>query len=187
MSHEVSFFEMKGPLGELADQCSPENGGRERFDEFKLWLKKVSTRFFVHLRTVRISAQSAVITSEEYFTEAGVKWMGNNFKSQFLGLKVGATSDAELNVHKLTVASRDIPILAELDDKAEIFVSRFKAFLAENRNSSEWFIFYLRGKDNNLWAVFADWNSIYRGWGVDAYSVTDRHRWRDGRQVVSQV
>ncbi len=184
---KVDVSEFKGPLGELMDQCSPENGGRERFDEFNLWLKKVSIRLLVLLRTVRISAQSAITTSEEYFAEAGVKFMGDNFKSQFLGLKVVSTEAAELNVNKLTIASRDIPILAELDDKAEISVSQFRAFLAENRKSSEWFIFYLRGKDDNLWAVYAFWRSIYRGWRVFAYSVTNRGRWRDGGQVVSQV
>lgn len=187
MTHEVSFSEMKGPLGELADQCSPENGGRERFDEFKLWLKKVSTRLLVLLRTVPISAQSAVTTSEEYFEGAGVKFMGSNFRAQFLGLEVGATSSVELKVQELTVASKDIPILYELGDQAENSVSQFRAFLAENRNSSEWFIFYLRGKDGNLWAVGAFWHSVHRGWRVRANSVTRRFGWLVGGRVVSQV
>ena len=41
----IDVFEMKGPLGELYDQCSGENG-RARFEEFKLWLKKVATGSF---------------------------------------------------------------------------------------------------------------------------------------------
>ena len=43
MSHEVSLVEFEGPLGELVQQCK---SNRTRFDEFKLWLKKVATGNF---------------------------------------------------------------------------------------------------------------------------------------------
>ena len=43
MSHEVSLVEFEGPLGELVQQCKSNRG---RFDEFKLWLKKVVTGTF---------------------------------------------------------------------------------------------------------------------------------------------
>ena len=138
------------------------------------------------LRAVVIPAQPAVTTSKEYFEEAGVRSMGSNFESQFLGLEVGATEDAELAVRKLEEASLDAPILAELGDKAEISVSQFRAFLAENRESQEWFIFYLKGRDGELWAVDADWLVVCGGWGVDADSVSDPDRWDRGRQVVSR-
>ena len=149
--------------------------------------KVVVKSILVFLRTVKVAAQPAVATSEEYFKEAGVVWMGGDFKAQFLGLEVPTIEEAELAVRKLEEASPDIPILAELEDKAEISVSQFRAFLSAHRESSEWFIFYLRGRDGNLWAVFAYWCVDYGGWRVGADSVTFPGRWFRGSQVVSQV
>ena len=139
------------------------------------------------LRTVRIVAQPAVTTSEEYFKEAGVVWMGDSYKAQFLGLEVGATEESELAVRKLEEVSPDTPILAELGDKAEISVSQFRAFLAENCESREWFVFYLKGRDGELWAVYSDWDVVIGGWDVYASSVTDPNGWDAGDRVVSQV
>ncbi|MDO8496283.1 MAG: hypothetical protein Q7S43_03120 [bacterium] len=45
MLHEVSLAEFEGPLTELKQQCSGKNG-RERFEEFKLWLKGVVSGIF---------------------------------------------------------------------------------------------------------------------------------------------
>lgn len=139
------------------------------------------------LRTVRIAAQPAITTSEEYFKEAGVVWMGENFKAQFLGLEVPAIEETELAVRRLEQNSLDTPILAELGDKAEIFVSQFKVFLNEHRGSNEWFIFYLKGRDKKLWAVDAYWDVDDDGWRVVADSVAGPDRWNRGCQVVSQV
>jgi hypothetical protein len=41
--NDVSLTEFEGPLGELVQQCK---SNRSRFDEFKLWLKKVATGTF---------------------------------------------------------------------------------------------------------------------------------------------
>ena len=139
------------------------------------------------LRTVRIVAQPAVTTSEEYFKEAGVVWMGDSYKAQFLGLEVGATEESELAVRKLEEVSPDTPILAELGDKAEISVSQFRAFLAENRESREWFVFYLKGRDGELWAVYSFWDVGDGGWSVLASSVACPNGWDAGDRVVSQV
>lgn len=137
------------------------------------------------LRTVRIAAQPAITTSEKYFKKAGVVWMGDNFKAQFLGLEVPAAEEAELAVHRLGEVSLDAPIRAELGNKTEISVSQFRAFLAGERGRSKWFVCYLRGKDGNPWAVFAYWYSSYREWDVDAYSVGDPDVWVAGCQVLS--
>ena len=139
------------------------------------------------VRTVPVAAQPAVTTSKEYFEEAGVRTMGSNFGSQFIGLEVAAVDRAELAVRRLEEASPDATIRAELDDKAETSVSQFKAFLAANRGSPEWFLFYLRGKDGNLWAVGADWDAEYCDWDVDADSVEYPREWLAGHQVLSQV
>lgn len=136
------------------------------------------------LRTVKIGARPAITTSEEYFKEAGVVWMGDNFKAQFLGLEVPAAEETELAVRKLEEDSVDASILGELGDKAEISVSQLWAFLNTHRGCSEWFIFYPKGK---LWAVYTFWGAGFGGWGVGADSVGGPGRWFQGRQVVSQV
>ena len=138
------------------------------------------------LRTVRVASHPGITASEEYFQEAGVKVMGDNFKAQFLGLKVPAADGAELAVHRLEEASLDAPIRAELGEKTEISVSQFQAFLAANRESPEWFIFYLN-KDGKPWAVGAYWLVGRGGWFVGALSVADPGGRSLGRQVVSQV
>jgi len=138
------------------------------------------------VRTVRVDAQPTVTTSKQYFEEAGVRWTGENFKDQFLGLEVSETGEIELVVRKLTEDSPDALILAELGDKAETPVSTFRAFLNANRGSSEWFIFYLKGKDGNLWAVYAFWFVEYVGWYVIAYSVSDPLWWFAGYRAVSR-
>lgn len=134
------------------------------------------------LRTVRIAAQSAITTSEEYFKGAGVVLMTDNFKTQFLDLEVPAAGEAELAVRRLKEASVGAPILAELEEKAEIEVSQFRAFLAENRKG-EWFVSYLRGRNGKLWAVDACW--LGGGWGVDAYLI-EYPGWHGARQVLSR-
>jgi len=138
------------------------------------------------IRTLWVSAQPAVTTSEDYFKEAGVVVMGDNFQNQFLGLEIGASERTEFTIRKLEKESLDRPILDELGDKAEISASQFKAFLAENRRSPEWFIFYLRGRDGNLWAVIAHWNSVIDGWYVRAFSVGNPNEWVAGHRVVSR-
>lgn len=126
------------------------------------------------------------VTNLEYFQEAGVVWMGEQFQALFLGLEIGNTDPVELVVHELPEKMLDKEILAELGDKAELTVSQFKAFLAGNRKSKEWFILYLRGKDGNLWAVGASWGAYGDGWGVDANSIDNPLEWSAGSQVVSR-
>lgn len=146
----------------------------------------VAKSIFTLLRTVKIAAQPDVTTSKEYFKEAGVVVAGSNFEDQFYGLEVPATEETELAVHRLEQASVDAPILAELGNEAEISVSQFRVFLAANRESQEWFIFYLRGRDGNIWAVHACWNSFSREWHVRAYSVGYPNVWSQGFLVLSR-
>ena len=171
-----------------SEACINRMGGWDNFLRFIGGQGKIVFESILTLvRTVRIAAQPAVTTSKEYFEEAGVKSTGSNFESQFYGLEVAATDEAELAVRKLEKNSLDAPILAELGDKAETSVSQFRAFLATNRESKEWFIFYLRGKDGNSWAVFARWFADHGGWRVGAFSVDNPGVWDAGGQVLSQV
>jgi hypothetical protein len=140
------------------------------------------------LYKVKIGAQPTLTTSEQWFQEAGValELMGQDFRAQFLGLEVPAVGDAELVVRKLEQDSLDVHIMAELGDKAEISVSQFRAFLAAHRESPEWFLFYLKGKDGKFWAVSARWSFDYSGWHVEARSVQRSYGWAAGGRVPSQ-
>ena len=113
-------------------------------------------------------------------------WVNDVFQTEFYGLDLPATEEIELAVRKLEEASLDAPILDELGDKAEISASQFRAFLAANRESSEWFIFYLNGR-NGKRAVDAYWYVGLGGWVVNANSVTNPNRWNQGNQVVSKL
>jgi len=170
-----------------SEACINRMGGWSNFLRFIGGQGKVVFETILTMvRTVLIPAQTAVTTSKKYFEEAGVVWMGDNFKTQFLGLEVGAVEAGGLDVRKLEEASLDAPILTELGDKAKLAIQQFKAFLAENRKSSEWFVFYLTGKDGRLWAVDADWNSDDDGWNVRANSVENPLGWDAGSRVVSR-
>jgi len=170
-----------------SEACINRMGGWDNFLRFIGGQGKVVFEtILTHMWLFSCPAQPAVSTSKKYFEDAGVKWTGSNFESQFYGLEVPASKQTEFAIRKLGEASLDAPILAELGDKAEISVSQFRAFLAENRKSTEWFIFYLRGKDGNLWAVDAHWNSGFDGWDVDADSVESLVRWLAGDRVVSR-
>ena len=151
-------------------------------------LEVVRKKTLTVVRKVNVAAQPPVTTSEEWFKEAGVGLMGDNFKAQFLDLEVPATEEAEFTVRKLEQASVDDPIIKELGgkEKAEILPSQFRAFLATNRESPEWFIFYLKGKDGNLWAVDARWRDFSRDWRVRAGSLDDPVEWGGGHRVLSR-
>jgi len=164
-----------------------------RMGGFENWLrfaggqgKIVFDTILAFLRTQLIAPLAAITASEEYFGEVEVKWMGDNFKAQFLGLELPCTERAEMKVAKLEKSSLDALILAELGDKAEITVSQFREFLGCNCASPEWFIFYLRGKDGNLWAVLASWSAGGGGWRVEALSVADPDGWLADGRVVSR-
>ncbi len=177
-----------GQLNALVKKIGEKNAHAILGDKvkFSIVFETVASTLLTLLRTVRMPAQPAVTTSKQYFAEAGAKWFGNNFESQFLGLEVPVTDVAELAVRKLEQSSLDAPILTELGDKAETSVSQFKQFLADNRGSTEWFIFYLRGKDGRLWAVSASWVADGGGWYLGARSVESPGRGGAGDRVVSR-
>jgi len=139
------------------------------------------------VREVNITAQPAITTSEDYFKEAGIGWMGGNFKAQLLGLEVAAIGETDLlTLWELKVASVDDAIIAELGDKAEVSVSQFTAFLAANRENPRWFIAYILGRNGNPWAVLAHGLDQLRFWRVEAYSVDSPIEWNAGHHVISR-
>lgn len=133
-----------------------------------------------------LPAQPAVITSEEYWKSAGVKWMGENFKAQFLGLEVSAVAEGEFLLRPLAAPISSTPIVEELGEKARTLASQLRAFLDANRHKSGWFLAFGVGNDGNLWAVSFRWLSGHDGWNVHASPVVALNEWRAGRQVLSR-
>ncbi|MEK7503289.1 MAG: hypothetical protein AAB556_02490, partial [Patescibacteria group bacterium] len=93
----------------------------------------------------------------------------------------------KLAIRRLEQNSLDKSILKELGKKSTISISQFHAFISAHRESKEWFVFYVKGKNRKLWAVRAYWGFIGGGWRVGAFPVSCPRRWSAGRQVVSQV
>jgi len=144
-------------------------------------------QILTHIRDFSASAHPAVITSQKFWEDCGVKWMSKDFKTQFVGLVVEAVDAGVLSISKLEKNSLDTPILSELGVNADTTVLHFAELLHQNRKSSEVFIGYLRGCDGNLSAVYAFWDTDRGGWYVHARSVTRPHEWCAGRQVVSRL
>ncbi|MEX2341241.1 MAG: hypothetical protein WD605_02885 [Candidatus Paceibacterota bacterium] len=162
-------------------------GGEEGVQRFlSSAVEIVVKNILTPLRTIAVSAQPAATVSKRWLKEAGVVWTGGNFETNFFGLKVAATEAADLSVRRLEQSSLDAPILTDLGDKAEIGISQFRAFLAENCESKECFVFYLHGKNGELFAVHAYWYSDDGGWLVEVNSVARPLRWSAGGHVVSR-
>jgi aspartyl-tRNA(Asn)/glutamyl-tRNA(Gln) amidotransferase subunit C len=140
---------------------------------------------------VKVAAQPLIVTSEQYFNEAGIVDMSESFQAQFLGLKIKATPKTKLYIRKLTSPILDVSLRAKLGGKAAISVSQFRAFLFPKKGGLEWFLFYLQGKNRNLWVVYAYWRCFIDGygWTVSANPCVDdnKYGWPANHQVVSRA
>jgi len=148
----------------------------------------------------RIAATTATgvqrfVCDDEALKVANIGWTGENFKRLFKGKVEENVPNTELVVNQLQRASLDTPILAELGDKVEVKLACLFGLLKKQANGQRdgvlltnggANIFYIRGTDNNLWAVPAYWGSAYRYWGVEARSIGGPCRWFDGFQVLSR-
>lgn len=146
-------------------------------------------------RIATVAASSAQrFVAAEHLQEANVGWTGENFKALFLNKVEENVPEAKLVVSQLERASLDAPILAELGDKAEVKLSYLFSLLQKQSKGEDGIlltngyanIFYIRGTDGELWAVYAYWLSCGRYWRVEARSVEDPIRWSGGSQVFSR-
>lgn len=120
-------------------------------------------------------------------------YLGDTFKEKMLGKVEHDISATTLTAQALTRDSLDAPILAELGDRAEIFLAHVWDLLTKQANGESGIlltngyanIFYVRGTDGNLWAVSAHWHAGC-GWRVDAHSVERPSGWYAGGQVFSR-
>lgn len=144
------------------------------------------------IQTVQVTAVERFVT-REHIKEANVGWMGNNFKAHFLDKQEDNVQAGELNVHRLEQASLDPPMMAELGEKATISLAHFFQLLTAQSQGQEGALLtdgsaniaYIRGKDGNVRAVRACWDSVGGYWRVYAVSVENRDGWNAGDRVLS--
>ena len=126
---------------------------------------------------------------------ANIGWTNDAFKRLFLNKVEANVPAAKLSVHCLEEDSLDSPILAELGDKAEIFLAYFFQLLEKQSKGQAGRLLtngyaniaYIRDAEGILWAVDASWDVGDRYWSVDASSVGSPGGWFRGYQVISQV
>ncbi len=125
----------------------------------------------------------------------GVKFydFNENFKKLFIPKVETDVAETILQSHQLLRNSNDLGILKEIEDGKEITNLAHLHYaltlqgdgrggvLLVNGYAN---IFYIRGTDGNLWAVFADWCDD--GWSLNAHSVEYPDVWNAGSQVFSR-
>lgn len=110
-----------------------------------------------------------------------ISYLGNNFKDWFGNPEVEPNTK-QLQTKTLERGMLDKEILAELKPM-EITLDEFLGQL-QYLDKSEWYIGYIRDRENVLRAVFVNWYGV--GWDVDAYSVEDPREWDAGYRVFSR-
>ncbi len=116
------------------------------------------------LYSVEIETQPAVVVSEKYFEEAGIKRVHDNFPGPFLGMEAPAITDSVLKAQGIEISSNTHYIHEELGERAQISIQEFVGFLKKGRRSSGAYVFYIRGRDGDLFAVFCRWIHEINGW-----------------------
>ena len=188
----IDVSEFKRPLGELIDQCSGENG-RERFEEFKLWLKGVFPKLLAFIITVSVSAHKRFVM-KDHLKSANIGWTGDNFKRVMLDKIEENVPAGEINIHRLEKNSLNPEIMAEMGpEKRMTCLAHFLEMIGKQSKGQEGPLLtdgsvnvaYIVGTDGNLWAVGARWRGFDRDWRVGAVPVEYPDGWVAGSRVLS--
>lgn len=145
------------------------------------------------LASVQVPGTKEFVT-KDHLESSNIGWTGNNFKTHFLDKIEGNVGDAVIVVHGLKRVSLDDLILAELEDRAEIRLVHFFALLQKQSKGENGPLFidgfingaYIKGNDNNLWAVFAIWLMSCGFWVVEARLIKAPYRWAGGSRILSR-
>ncbi|HAU07687.1 MAG: hypothetical protein A2568_02795 [Candidatus Yanofskybacteria bacterium RIFOXYD1_FULL_44_17] len=196
----IDVSALRGPLGELMDQLSGENGPA-RFEEFKLWLKKANL-LLRRITTVTLPAVPHFVVADHFRVDTSksatvkIGFVGDNFKRVLLGKIEEGVQAATLAVDTLIKASVDASIRTELGKKREIVnLAHVWALMNSQPNGENGVlctngfanIFYVVGLDSNVWAVDVCWNSSDESWQVGAGLAAGPPWWNAGCRVLSRV
>ena len=175
-------------------------GGAYKAGIKKLIAELTASDLLRPIRTVVLPATDPFITKdffkEDRDSEAGIGWLGSDFKRYFLNKTEEAVIETTLRIHQLVKASVDEPIIAELGGTktVETTLSQMYEMIKRQTHGEEGDllvngyanIFYIRDASGALWAVYCCWHSGSRCWYVEAASVTHPHKWRADLRVVSR-
>ena len=194
MKSIIDVSELRGPLGELLDQFSSAENGRERFEEFKLWQKSVSS-LLQPGATVEVAAVKRFVARER-LAATNIGWTGENLKRLFLDKVEENVPAGRITISFLVQPSLDFEIQAALGRARRVIHLAHLFQLLEKQakgqagpllTSGMANVAYCFGGDGNVWAVHASWDSFVRYWYVEAYSVGSPIEWDAGFQVLSQA
>lgn len=205
-SDQLQALFNSGLLSDLMDA----NFGQVNRDEFRKVLGLIPVEpkpapvpqpILAHVTVVEV-AGIGKFTAADHFKEdtskkatVAIGWLGDNFKSHFLGKIEENVPATTLRVHCLTRDSLDKDIRAELTPETEEttltclwnLLSKQprgqKGILLTDGRAN---VFYIKDARGNLWAVGAGWDSPDGRWRVHAPSVTDPRGWLEGDQVFSR-
>ena len=178
-------------------------GGWEKFQQLKTGALTLVVKGSDLLKQVAIATVQSIgefVAKDDFKVDTSAKakvkigCLGDNFTKHFLPKVERDVPATELAVYTLAKASLDIPILAELGDKAETTLAHLWQLLQKQGNGQAGTlltngyanIFYIRDSDGTLWAVCADWDASCGGWDVEAGSVDGPDGWSAGLRVVSR-
>ncbi len=195
MSAENAEFASKdytaGKLNAIVKLLKKQAGedGPERFLRGELVVKM--SDLLKQVATVAVNGSKKFV-AKDHIKAANVVRMDGNFRKLFFDMVEENVEATTLNAYNLERALLDAQVLAELGERARIFLAHFFELL-EKQSKGEAGLFltngyaniaYIIGSDGNLWAVYADWHGS--GWDMHAYSVDRPFRWLVGSQVLAR-
>lgn len=132
------------------EACINRIGGMDAFLKF-IGGKGVIVFTILHVlnKFFKVEAQPAVTTSKEYFEKCGpVRYMDDDFQTQFIGLEVPETPEVYVTTYELKQLADAEPIFAELGSFAGIAISQFGALLGKMKGKG--FATHIQGKDGAI-------------------------------------
>lgn len=129
--------------------------------------------------------------------------MATDFGMRFVCMTENNIEASSLSAHTLLRAAPCSDVLAELGDRAEIPLAHIWELLCRQRHgekdsilTSEMLlvdeitfntnVFFGRDKNGDLWAIFLDWKSFYKGWNIGVRRVEDPYPLREGSRIFSR-
>lgn len=120
-------------------------------------------------------------TSDLFTLKNGYSYVGSTFKEKILPLPYNKPRKEVLQERVLGERMTDTRIIEKFQPE-RVSPSEVHEYL-KSAHKSSWYIFYIKGTDNLLWAVGAIWFDL--GWHVGADSVSSPYEWGADYHVVS--
>jgi hypothetical protein len=124
--------------------------------------------------------------------DARISWLGATFMRRFVAKVEDEAAEVTLQTYALTRSSRDLEIIAELDDRHETKLAHLWCLLKRQRNGEDGAlqrnaapnIFFVRDATGALGTVDAIWAGA--GWEIGASRVEGQRQWPAGSRVISR-